>query len=166
MRAAGQGSAEAVSWLLDQGADWRVTDPRGRPALEIAMNHAQDVVVEALQRWGTTHTSQVVQGEQPRSTDEERTTVRTEPADAGVGTVQGAERAPLVPTAEWVLKKQQQDENEVECTGPAKATTSTRKLVLQIQQADEALLQTEHSDNEVDLEAMYDDLLAGYDPDS
>jgi hypothetical protein len=191
MRAAGQGSLDAVKWLLDRGVDWRTTEPRGRTARDIAANHAQGEVAETLQLWDTTmnSSSEVAQAEIHRRVSEAEPTaeaavvtaadamaVGTASADPAADSVQNAQPTALlrVPSADWLLEKQREEEAEVATTPPpvrpasssSSSSSSTAASVLQRQRADEEELEIGEEQDPVDLEALYGDLLAGYNPGS
>ena len=189
MRAAGQGSLDAVKWLLDRGVDWRTTEPRGRTARDIAANHAQGEVAKTLQLWDTTMncSSEVAQAEIHRRVSEAEPTaeaavvnaadamaVGMASADPAADSVQNAQPTALlkVPSADWLLEKQQEEEAEVATTPPtvrpasSSSSSCTAASVLQRQRADEEELEIGEEQDPVDLEVLYGDLLAGYNPGS
>jgi ankyrin repeat protein len=55
MVAAARGHTAAVEWLLGRGADWRLTDRRGKTASDIAKEAGKAEVAATLEAWIVEH---------------------------------------------------------------------------------------------------------------
>ena len=55
MVAAARGHTAAVEWLLGRGADWRLTDRRGKTASDRAKEEGKAEVAATLEAWIVEH---------------------------------------------------------------------------------------------------------------